>query len=76
MRGSGSVKPSPPGFREPARILDMINLEPEPGEELEVEESEIVDKMLGVLCKTWRGTRDGMSKCFGSTIQLELLTTR
>ena len=55
MRVSGSVKPSPPRSRESAQcILDVINLEPEPVKEGEVEDSEMEDKMLGVLCRSWR----------------------
>ena len=53
VRGSGSVKPSPPRPRESAQcILDVINLEPEPVNEGEVEDSEIEDKMLGALCRS------------------------
>ena len=40
----------------------------------EVEESEIEDQNAGCTSagrETWRGTRDGMRKCFGHTIQLE-----
>ena len=48
VRGSGSVKPSPPRPRESAQcILDVINFEPEPVNEGEVEESEKEDKSAG-----------------------------
>ena len=54
MRGSGSVKSSPPRSRESAQcVLDVINLDLKPVKEGEVEESEKKeDKMLGVLCKS------------------------
>ena len=48
MRGSGSVKPSPPRSRESAQcLLDVINLESEPVKEGEVEESDKEDKNAG-----------------------------
>ena len=47
------MKPSPPGSRESAQcILDVINLEPEPVNEGEVDASEREDNMLGVLCRS------------------------
>ena len=53
MRGSGSVKPSPPRSRESEQCtLDVINPEPEPVKEGEVEESVKEDKMLSVLCRS------------------------
>ena len=69
VQGSGSVKPSPPRPRESAQCtLDVINLEPEPVKEGEVEETE-TEYCAGR--ETWRGTRDKMRKCFGHTIQIE-----
>ena len=53
MRGSGSVKPSPLSPRESAQcILNVINLEPEPVNEGEVEESDIEDKNTGQKCRS------------------------
>ena len=51
--GSGSVKPSPLRPRESEQCIpDVINLEPEPVSEGEVENSENDVKMLGVLCRS------------------------
>ena len=59
MRGSGSAQPSHPRPRESAQcILDVINLEPEPVNEGEVEASEREDKMLGVLCRSCHMVRN------------------
>ena len=53
VRGSGSVKPSPPSPRESAQCIpDVIHLEPEPVSEGEVENSEKEVKVLGVLCRS------------------------
>ena len=52
MRGSGSVKPSTLRPRESAQcIRDVINLEPEPVGEGEVENREN-EVNVGVLCKS------------------------
>ena len=75
VRGFGSVKPSPPRSRESAQcILDVFNLEPEP---VKKENWRRVKKRTKcwVHCagrETRRETRDGMRKCFGHTIQLEV----
>ena len=68
---SGSVKPSVLRSRECAQcILDVINFEPLPVKEGEVEEGEKEDTML-VYCpgrETCCEARDGVRNCFGHTI--------
>ena len=53
VRGCGSAKPSPQRPRESVQwILDVINLEPEPVREGEVNEGEVDVKKVGVLCRS------------------------
>ena len=65
VRGSGSAKPSSLRSRESAQcILDVINLEPEPVNEGEVDEKSR-GQNAGWCCawrETLRETRDGMRK--------------